>query len=87
MRFRPGARLDTSQVDNRRGMRLGPIGGLAGGGGIVGIIITVILLLTNGGGGGQGFTVGGQEGDPRRTAEPAPGPANRRGRLSDRRGR
>jgi predicted metalloprotease len=63
MRFRRGARLDTSEVADRRGMSIGPVGGMVGGGGIVGILIAVVLLLTNGGGGARGFSVGGQQGD------------------------
>jgi predicted metalloprotease len=63
MRFRSGARLDTSEVADRRGMSVGPVGGLVGGGGIAGLIITVVLLLMNGGSGGHGLAVGGQQGN------------------------
>jgi uncharacterized protein len=54
MRFRPGARLDPSQVEDRRGGMLGlPGGGLTVGGGglgLVGILIYVLVsVLSNGG--------------------------------------
>ena len=52
MRFRRGARLDPSQVQDARGARLGPVGGVVGGGGLAGVILTIVLLLVNGGGGG-----------------------------------
>jgi len=58
-----GARLDSSQVEDRRGMPMGPVGGVVGGGGAIGLIITVVLLLMNGGGGGHGFAVDGQSGN------------------------
>ncbi len=51
MRFRGGARLDPSQVSDRRGM--GPVA--AGGGGIIGLIVLVFSLLN--GGGGDGLSV------------------------------
>jgi predicted metalloprotease len=54
MRFRPGARLDPSQVEDRRGGMFGlPGGGLTVGGGglgLVGILIYVLVsVLSNGG--------------------------------------
>ncbi|HSC91503.1 MAG TPA: neutral zinc metallopeptidase [Gaiellaceae bacterium] len=55
MRFRRGARLDTGQVTDVRGRRVGG-GGLAVGGGGVGLAALVIYLLVSllGGGGGLG---------------------------------
>jgi predicted metalloprotease len=57
MRFRKGARLDTGQVTDVRGRRMGPGGLAAGGGGLglVGLVIYLLIaLLSNGGGGGLG---------------------------------
>jgi predicted metalloprotease len=62
MRFRRGARLDPSQVQDARGARLGPVGGVVGGGGLAGVILTIVLLLVNGGGGGgNGLALGVNE--------------------------
>jgi hypothetical protein len=54
VRFRRGARLDTGQVTDVRGRRMGGPGGVAlGGGGIglVGIVIYLLITLLSGGGG------------------------------------
>ena len=60
MRFRPGARLDTGQVQDRRGMGGGR--GLAVGGGGAGALIVVLLFAVLGvdlpGGGTDPFSLG-----------------------------
>jgi uncharacterized protein len=58
MRFRKGARLDTSQVEDYRG-RGGRVPGgmpmaLGGGGGLIGVILVLAFLLLSSGGGGLG---------------------------------
>jgi uncharacterized protein len=67
MRYNPRARLDTSQVENRRGSSGGgggfPMGGGGGGlkvgGGIGGVILLVIIILLQSQLGGSGGTGGG----------------------------
>jgi predicted metalloprotease len=65
MRFRRGARLDTGQVSDRRGMGSGFRPGMAvgGGGGILGLIVVVVLALGgfDSGGGGGGFGLAGED--------------------------
>jgi hypothetical protein len=58
MRFRSGARLDTSQVSDRRGM--GPAVGA--GGGLIGLIALILALVT-GDGGVTGLNLGAPEKD------------------------
>jgi len=63
VRFREGARLDTSGVSDRRGMGGGRGIAVGGGGlGLVGLIIIVVLQLAGGGGGDAGSTIGGLAG-------------------------
>jgi predicted metalloprotease len=57
MRFRSGAKLDTSQVSDRRGARPSLPMAIGGGGGIIGIIV-VLLLAFAGGGGTSGLQLG-----------------------------
>jgi predicted metalloprotease len=61
MTFRPGARLDTNQVRDRRGLSAGK--GVAAGGGLLGVLAVVLVLLLGGDpsqltGSLQGQTVG-----------------------------
>lgn len=60
MRFNRGARLDTSQVQDRRraGGFPGGKAGLAGGGGLVAVIVAVVVSLMSGSGGGAGDIAG-----------------------------
>src|SRR5690348_16171784 len=54
MRFRPNARLDTGQVTDLRGSRMGGTGGIALGGGglgLVGLVVWLLISLLSGGGG------------------------------------
>ena len=55
MRFRSGARLDPSQVSDRRG-RFGPMA--VGGGGLLGLVVLIVSLLSGGDGGPSGIALG-----------------------------
>jgi uncharacterized protein len=52
MRFRPGARLDPSQVEDRRGRGGGTLALGGGGLGLAGVVIYLLLAVVGGGGGG-----------------------------------
>jgi hypothetical protein len=78
MRFRKGAKLDPSQVEDYRGQGggLGGLGGgkvLGGGGGLIGIVVLVIyLVIASQGGGGLGDlgSLAGQTVGPGATPNP-----------------
>jgi uncharacterized protein len=59
VRFRRGARLDPSQVSDRRRSGGAPMA-IGAGGGAIGLIFLLVQLLA-GGGGGSGLALGGEE--------------------------
>ena len=52
--FRDDAKLDTSQVEDLRGRRIGRRGGLAVGGGGIGLVVTLLIIFLGGNVGGDG---------------------------------
>ena len=70
MRFNDNARLDTSQVQDRRGsggggggFNLGGRGGLVAGGGGLAVVVAIVVVLINVFSGGSGSSTGGQVGN------------------------
>ena len=49
MDFRKGAKLDPTQVEDRRGMRGGRGMAVGGGAGVVGVIVVLLITLLGGG--------------------------------------
>jgi predicted metalloprotease len=60
MRFRRGAKLDTGQVTDRRGVGGGGLALGGGGLGVAGVVIYLVITLLSGGGLGQLGTLNGQ---------------------------